>query len=123
MEHGTEPVQKRDPGDYDALLERAPELEAWHGIVLDHLTAQYDRSDRQLNVFCEIRPAEGPKLKHGIELLAVLYDHNGRIIERDRSLLGKDKFFGFEIVQLTFCNLTPKKMMTLQKIKVFPAKW
>lgn len=116
-------TEKKDPGNLDALLERAPELESWHGIVLDHPTAQYDRRERELTVFCELRPAEGPKLKHNIELFAVVYDENDRIIARESCLMNKEKFYGFEVQNLTFYDLTPKKMAAVRKIKLYPAKW
>lgn len=107
----------------DALLQRAPELEAWHGIVLDHLSADYDRPEQTLTVFCEIRPETGPELKHNIELNAVLYDGNGRIMAQETVLFRKSNFYGFDIVSITFNEITPKQRPLLGKIRIYPSKW
>lgn len=123
METTTSLTEKKDPGNLDALLERAPELESWHGIVLDHPTAQYYRRERELTVFCELRPAEGPKLKHDIQLVVVIYDQNDRILARDNALISKDNFYGFEVMSLSFFDLAPKKITPIKKIKIYPAKW
>lgn len=114
---------KRDASNYDALLERAPELEAQHGIVLDHLSAQYNRPERELTVFCEIRPVSGPKLKYDMKLFAVVYDADDRIVAREYAIVQKDRFYGFEVEKIEFSCLTPKKMANIQKIKVYPTKW
>lgn len=119
----TSQTEKKDPGNLDALLERAPELESWHGIVLDHPTAQYDRRERELTVFCELRPAEGPKLKHNTQFVVVIYDQNDRILARDNALISKDNFYGFEVMSLSFFDLAPKKVNAIKKIKIYPAKW
>lgn len=116
-------TEKKAPGNLDALLERAPELESWHGIALDHPTAQYDRRERELTVFCELRPAEGPKLKHNTQFVVVIYDQNDRILARDNALISKDNFYGFEAMSHSFFDLAPKKMTTIKKIKIYPAKW
>lgn len=123
METETTQPEKRDASNCDALLERAPELETEHGIVFDHLSAQYNRPERELTVFCEMRPVSGPKLKYDLKLFAVLYDANDRIVARRYSVVQKDRFYGFEVGEIEFSGLTPRKMANIQKIKVYPTKW
>lgn len=115
-------TEKKAPGNLDALLERAPELESWHGIALDHPTAQYDRRERELTVFCELRPAEGPKLKQDTQFVVFIYDQDDRILARDNALISKDNFYGFEVMSLSFFDLAPNKVNTIKKIKIYPAK-
>lgn len=123
METESARIGKTDANNYDALLERAPELEEWLGIVLDHLTAQYNRPERALTVFCEMRPVSGPKLKYDMKLFAVVYDADDRIVDREYVLVEKDRFYGFEVEKIEFSGLTPQKMANIRKIKVYPAKW
>lgn len=118
-----EPIAKKDSSNCDDLLERSPELEAWHGIALEHLSATYDRRERTLTVFCEIRPETGPKLKHDMKLHVALYDQEERITAQNYMCFNKEKFFGFEVARIAFFDLPPKKRATLGKIKIFPAKW
>lgn len=122
METTSEQTEKRDASNYDALLERAPEPEEWHGIRLGRLSAHYDRSERALTVFCEIHPAKGPKLKHSLHLNAVLYDKDGRILSQEYGFISQNDFYGFEIVKVGFYGLPPKKMSNIGRIKVYPAQ-
>lgn len=83
METESTRTGKTDANNYDALLERAPELEEWLGIVLDHLTAQYNRPERALTVLFEMRPVSGAKLKYDMKLFAAVYDADDRIAARE----------------------------------------
>lgn len=123
MEVESTPAQNQDASNYDALLERALELEEWHGIQLDHLSAIYSRSEHKLTIYCEMRPLKGAKLKHNISISVVVYDANDRIINREHILVRKEEFYGFEVEQITLFDLTPKKIAAFKKIKVYPATW
>lgn len=116
----SEQTEKRDPSNYDALLERAEELETWHGIRFERLSVHYDRSEHELYVFCEIRPTNGQKLKHDIKINVAIYDLCDRIIAQNQSYALKEEFYGFTIVQIKFYYLAPKKMANIGKIKVYP---
>lgn len=123
MDTESTPTEKRDASNCDALLERAPELEEWLGIKLDPASIHYDRSDRQISVFCEMHPATGLKLKQNIRLFAAVYDVNGRIIAQEDRLISKDDFYSFKILEFGFYNITPKKLSNIKKIKIYPTKW
>lgn len=123
METETTQPEKRDASNCDALLERATELEEWLGIKLDPASIHYDRSERLITVFCEMHPTTGLKLKQNIRLLAAVYDGNGRVIAQEDRTLCKDNFYSFEIIEIHFFDITPKKLSNIQKIKVYPTKW
>lgn len=112
-----------DINNYDVILERMPEMEEWHGVRFDHLSAVYDRGDKTLRIFCEVHPTKGVKLKYNIDFIIVMYDKKERIVGRNHSYLAKSEFYNFEVVELGLYDLTPKKLEQVGKIKVFPAKW
>lgn len=122
METEAEQTENRDTSNYDALLERAGELELWHGIRVDRLSAHYDRNGEELAVFGEIRPVDGSRLNHSLYLNAVLYDKSGRIVSQQNAYLSQEDFYGFEVVKIGFYGLTPEKMSEIGKIKVYPAQ-
>ena len=114
---------KKEASVYDELLERMPGMEAWHGIRLDRLSAIYDREERELRIYCEVHPASGNKLKHDVDLIMVMYDKNDRIVDRSHTYLTKEKFFGFAVEELSFYNLSPRKLKNIGRIRVYPAAW
>lgn len=123
MAEETIQTKKNDASVYDELLERMPEMEEWHGVRFDRLSAIYDREDWKLTVYCEIYPASGSKLKHDIDLVMVIYDMNDRIVDRNHTYLSKEKFFAFEVEELSFYDLSPKKLKNIGKIRVYPKAW
>lgn len=38
-------------------------------------------------------------------------------------IVQKDRFYGFEVEEIEFSGLTPRKLANIRKIKVYPAKW
>lgn len=98
-------------------------MEEWHGVRFDHLSAGYNRSDEMLKIFCEVYPAKGMQLKYDIDFIIVVYDKEENIVARNHSYLVKDDFYNFEVVELTLCELSYKKMEQIGRIKVFPSKW
>lgn len=109
-------------GGYDELIERIPEMEDTLKIRMDAVSAIYDRPSRCLSIYCEIHPATGTKLSFDTKFNAVIYDVDGRIIDRTMSTLWKDNFFGLEVLELLFTDISPKIMGSIEKIKVFPTK-
>ncbi len=113
---------KRDSGNYDLLLERAQELETWCGVDFYNISANYDRRDHTLTIFCEFRPTQGPKLKANLFVNVVLYDQDNRIIMQKSESVEHKNFFGFRIAKIDFYYLTTKKMANIGKIKVYPSR-
>lgn len=108
---------------YDALVERMPEMEQGAGVALDCVTVNYCRASHVLSVFCEIRYAAGKsKLKTSVDLNIVSYDTQGRIVDKDDRRLYPDDFMGFAVKELSFCDMPPRKVAAIGKIRVFPTK-
>ncbi len=123
MAEETVEAEKKDASDCDGLLERMPEMEAWHGVRFEHLTALYDRAERKITIYGEMRPISGCKLKHNTDVIVVVYDKTGRIVERNHLYVSKDKFYSFQVIELGLYDLTPKKRANIDKILVYPAEW
>lgn len=111
----------KEASDYDALLERMPGLEEWHGIRFDRISAKYDRKERALTSYCEVHPVTGKKLKHKIDHIAVVYDQNDRIVGRNHVILRKEVFDGFDAMELGLYGSSSAKLAKIGKIRVYPA--
>lgn len=108
---------------YDTLIERMPEMEEAMKIALGSVSVVYKGSGQIICIYGEVRPATGSELSFSVELHAVLYDRSGRIIGKSKRVLWKDYFFGLDIMELCFADITPKKMNEIGKIKLFPTKY
>lgn len=113
----------KEASDYDALLERMPELEECRGIRVDRILPKYDRKERLLTIYCEVHPVTGKKLKHNIDLIPVVSDQNDRIVDRNHVILRKEDFYGFDVMELGLYGLSPAMWMKSGKARVYPAAW
>ncbi|MEG2366291.1 MAG: hypothetical protein RSB29_06030 [Alistipes sp.] len=108
--------------DYDSLIERMPEMEQEMGVRLESLSAVYNPERKALSIFCEVYPTKGQCLKNNISILAVIYDLKQRIIGKESYYLLESEFKRFNVCELSFFDLTPRKMAQISRIKVFPTQ-
>lgn len=107
---------------YDTLIERMPEMEEAMKITFGSISVVYNGPEQMICIYGEVRPATGMKLPFSVELNAVLYDRSGRIIDKCERVLWEDDFFGLDIMELRFTDITLNKINEIGKIKLFPTK-
>ncbi|MEG1405537.1 MAG: hypothetical protein RSC34_02870 [Alistipes sp.] len=108
--------------DYDSLIELMPEMEQEMKIRLESLSAVYSPENEALSIFCEVYPTQGQCLKNNISILAVIYDLKQRIIGKESNDLWEGELKKFNVCELSFFDLTPRKMAQISRIKVFPTQ-
>ncbi|MEG2614476.1 MAG: hypothetical protein RR996_05470, partial [Alistipes sp.] len=75
-----------------------------------------------LSIFCEVYPTKGQCLQNNISILAVIYDLKQRIIGKESDDLWEGELNKFNVCELSFFDLTPRKMAQISRIKVFPTQ-
>ncbi|RCW60159.1 hypothetical protein [Halanaerobium] len=101
--------------DITNKLERLEVFEEKFNIDLDGL---YCESDENNNIFItgEVHLKEGNELDQDIQILAVCYDDKNRVIKKSEFIIYDNKFFGFEVLQISIYELSQLP----NKIRIYP---
>lgn len=123
LERNVEEVDtKPTPKELSELLtegiERLDVLEERLGVSLENLYVAVDNDYSSIRITGELHASSGTALSHDLEVVAAMYDENGRLVKTtSRSFLEKI-FFGFDVVNLS--TYEAGLALRVRKIRVFP---
>ncbi len=103
------------PRDITQLIERLEAFEDRAGIRLEALYADLDENDC-ITVNGEVHSTIGTTLPHDIELVAAVYDANGRMISTQSEHFSADRFFAFEV----FSVILEGKAAPVRRLRLYP---
>lgn len=87
--------------DITSLIERLEAFEDRLGVRLEGLFASLDEDIEWIDLNGEIHPQAGTELQEDVELIATVYDSDGRVIETSAAFFDTESFFGFEVFSLS----------------------
>lgn len=108
----------------NSLIKKIERLEAFEerlGISLENLTLKVDDSYCWATIYCEVHSTNGTTIKESLNIECVLYNNDGKIIDKTSTYINSDNFFGFELIELTFTGdiSFAEKVST---IRIYPKK-
>ncbi len=105
--------------DVTDLIERLEAFEDRLGVSLEGLFARlYEDIDR-ISLNGEIHPHVGTGLHEDVEVVATVYDSDGRVIDTSYQYFFADSFFGFEVFSfpMDIGDIQPAKIRVYPKVR------
>lgn len=88
------------------LLKKIERLDAFEErleVQFEKLSIKVDNDESNwFSLFGELHTTGGTELKNSIEVICVLYDKEGKILEQSTEYFSVDSFFGFEVFEFRF---------------------
>ena len=97
-------------------IERIDDLEERHGITFKGIS--FKLNDRNvLILYSQVKTINGKSLNDDIKVEAILYDHDGLIVNKSSQSIYKKNFYMFEIVDLHFYDID---VNNIGKVLLYP---
>lgn len=103
-----------------SLLKRVERLEAFEERFEISIQNISFKIESFITLFCEVHPNNGTSIKESFEIECVIYDKDGLVLDKKKSYLDSDDFFGFEVIELNFFG--DDVASKINKIRIYPKK-
>lgn len=103
----------------DSKIERLEAFEDKFSIKIENIS--FKQYDDGFEIFYELYPAEGNELDQDIDINVVLYSLEGKILDKKRTCVFVNTFFGFSVISEYFSFDNPKDINKIGKIRVYPS--
>lgn len=103
-----------------SLLKRVERLEAFEERFEISIQNISFKIESFITLFCEVHPVNGTSIKEDFEIECVIYDIDGLVLDKKKSYIDSDTFFGFEVIELNFFGDDVSKQIS--KIRIYPKK-
>lgn len=103
----------------DSKIERLEAFEDKFSVRIENIS--FKQFDGGFQIFYELYPADGNELDQNIDINVVLYSLEGKILDKNRTFVLADDFFGFSVISESFFFDNPKDINNIGKIRVYPS--
>ena len=102
-------------------VERFEAFEEKLGVSIQNVSVRIDAERKWLTIFCEVYSNDGTNIREYVTIETVLYNNEGLILDQSHTIIGPDKFFGFEVIKEEFREFGIADVVS--KIRIYPKKF